>query len=59
MLVTRQLTLAIDIHSIFFLWKSMANCQLSSYNILQNIIFCVQQNKETHAGLSNNLGLIK
>ncbi len=27
-------------------WKSMA-----TINILQNILFCVQQNKETHKGL--------
>ncbi len=38
---------AIDFHNIFsMLWKSMA-----TINILQNIFFCVQQNKDTPKGL--------
>jgi len=44
-----QLTVAIDFYSNFFLlWKSMGCCLLT--NILQNVIFCVQKNKETHTG---------
>jgi len=50
MFVIKQLTVAIDFHSIFFflLWKSMAtvNCLVS--NILRNIYFLVtglEQNK--------------
>ncbi len=52
MLVTKQLLVAIDIHSIFssMLWKTMTtvNCLLT---ILQNILFCAQQKKETLMGL--------
>jgi len=33
------------------LWKSMATVNCLVTNILQNIFFCVQQNKETHTGL--------
>ncbi len=33
------------------LWKSMATSNCLVNNILQNILFCVQQNKGIHAGL--------
>jgi len=41
MLVTRQLTLAIDIHSIFFLWKSMAtvNCLVTTFFKISSFVF--------------------
>jgi len=44
MLVTRQLTVAID-------FKSMGSINCLFANILQNIFFCVHQKKETHTGL--------
>ncbi len=46
MLVTKQLTAAIDFHSMGKIpWKSMATISCSVTNILQNIFFCVQQKK--------------
>ncbi len=51
MLVTKQLTVAIDFYNIFLLWKSMATVSCLVTNILQNIFFCVQQQKQTHTGL--------
>ncbi len=48
MLFTKQFMVPIDFHSIFpILWKSMATVNYLVTNILQNIFFCVQQNKET------------
>jgi len=37
----RQLTVAIDLHSI--LWKTMATVNCLVTNILQNIFFCAKQ----------------
>ncbi len=53
MLVTKQLMVAIDFHSMEkkILWKSMATVNCLVTNILQNIFFCVQQKKEAHTGL--------
>ncbi len=48
MLVTKQLTVAIDFYSIFL---SMATVNCFVTNILHNILFCVQQKKETRTGL--------
>jgi len=51
MLVTRQLTVAIGFQNIYYLfyflllWNSMSTAYLIT-NILQNILFCVQQKKE-------------
>ncbi len=53
MLVTKQLTVATDFHSMEknkILWKSMATINCLAANILQNI-FCVQQKKLIHTGL--------
>ncbi len=44
MLVTEELTVAIDLHAVFYiLWKSMATVNCSVSNILQNIFFCAQE----------------
>ncbi len=52
MLVTKQLAVAIDFQSIFsILWKSMATDNCLIKNILQNILFYVQQKNETHTSL--------
>ncbi len=53
LVTTKQLTVAIKFHSIFFIQlKSMApvNCLVVT-NIFLNIFFCVQQLKPTHTGL--------
>ncbi len=44
MLVTIQLMAAIDFHSIFFHTVANINCLVT--NILQNIIFCIQELEE-------------
>ncbi len=46
-IVTKQLTVAIDLHSIIFfiLCKSMATVKCLVASILQNIFFCIQQFK--------------
>jgi len=36
---------------IFLLWKSMGSVRCFITNILQNIFFCVQQERATHTGL--------
>jgi len=47
--------LAIDFHGIFFLpWKSMATVNFLISNIFLNILFCVQQKKETHTELEHD-----
>ncbi len=48
MLVTKQLTVAIDFHSR---GKNSMEVNLLVNNILQNIFFCVQQKKLIHTGL--------
>ncbi len=48
-LVTKQLTVAIDFHSMDkILYKSMATINCLVTIILQNTFCCVQQKKETH-----------
>ncbi len=51
MLVTRQLTVAFDLHvrKKILLWKSMSN--VKSWLPAFFKIFCVQQKKDNHAGL--------
>ncbi len=57
MLVSKQLMLDVDIRSIFSIqWKSMATFNCLFANILQNILFCVQQKKETRRGLEQPKG---
>ncbi len=52
MLVTKQLTLAIDLHSIFFHTMEINSySQLFGYRNLQNTLFCSQQKKETYTSL--------
>jgi len=42
----------IDLHGRKkILWKSMGSINCLVPNILQTILFCVQQNKEIHTGL--------
>ncbi len=42
----------INLHSIvFLLWKSMVPQNSLLTNFVQNIFFCVQQNKEIHTDL--------
>ncbi len=48
MLVTKQLTVAIDFHSR---GKNSMEVNLLVNNILQNIFFCVQPKKLIHTGL--------
>ncbi len=45
----QTIAVAIDFHSIFFsiLWKSMATSNYLVTKNIQNILFCVQQKKET------------
>ncbi len=60
MQVTKQLTVAIDFHSIFVCsipWKPMATVNWLITNIFQNIFFSVQQTKE--AQFWNNLTVRK
>jgi len=59
MLVTRQLMYPIDYHvrkkkKIPWKWMGGVNCLVT--NILQNILFCVQQKKETRTGLEQHKG---
>jgi len=55
MLVTRQLTVAIDFYSIFFLqWKSMGGSDWRP--TFFKISFCVQQEQETHTVLEQHEG---
>ncbi len=58
MLVIKQLTVAIDFCSIFFsiLRMSMVTVSCLVTNILQNILFCAQQKRETHTGLEQLKG---
>jgi len=50
--VTEQLMDPTDFHSIFFLLcKSVGSINCLVTDILQNILFCVQQMKEVHTGL--------
>ncbi len=47
MFISKQLTVAIDFHSIFsMVWKSVATIDSLVNNSFQNIFFCVQQKKE-------------
>ncbi len=58
MLITKQLTVAINFHSIEKVqWKSMANINCLVTKILHNTLFCAQQKKkETHTGLEQVKG---
>ncbi len=61
MLITNELTVAIAFHSIFYcsiLWKAMATVNSLVTNILQNILFFLQQLKESHTGLEQFEGLV-
>ncbi len=55
MRVTKQLLVAIDCHSIIFHSMEVSGRCLVT-NILQNIIFCDQQKKETSTGLEQTEG---
>ncbi len=53
----------IDFHGIFFfiLWRPMglSSCLVTFFNILQNILFYIQQKKETHASLKQLEGWVE
>ncbi len=49
MLISKRFLVFIDFHSIFFTYYG--NQWLPETHILQNILFFVQQKKESHAGL--------
>ncbi len=53
MWVTKHFLVLIDFHSIFFLHTMEINGgqQLFGSHVLQNVLFCVQQKKETLKGL--------
>jgi len=53
MLETKQLWGAFDFHGISFRWLPST---VWFTNILQNILFCVQQNKETHIDMEKYEG---
>ncbi len=56
MRVTKQLMVAIDLHTVawkIILWMSMATVNSLVSSI---ILFCVQQKKETHTGLEQLYG---
>ncbi len=52
MLVTKQLLIATDIHS----YISMATGNFLFTSFLQNIFFCVQQEKVVHTGFKQHEG---
>jgi len=53
MLETKQLWGAFDFHGISFRWLPST---VWFTNILQSILFCVQQNKETHIDMEKHEG---
>ncbi len=59
MWVTKQLMVAIDLYTVAWqkiLWKSTATVSSLVTSILKNILFCVQQKKETLTGLEQLYG---
>ncbi len=56
MLLTKQLTVAIDFHSNFFHTIEVNGYRKLVTNIIEYVIFCTQQKKESHIGLEQLKG---